>query len=83
MISEACGAGRRAAGSILPTFMFTGREVPIQRINMSISPAPDARRQPTSDENYQFVVLIRLPFPRGDFVDPPAVRDTPSCLSYF
>lgn len=58
-------------------------EVPIQRINMSISPAPDARRQPTSDENYQFVVLIRLPFPRGDFVDPPAVRDTPSCLSYF
>ena len=49
-------------------------EAPIQRINMSTSPAPDTRRQPRSDGNHQFVVLIRLPFPRGDFVDPPAVR---------
>lgn len=54
--------------------MFTW-EVPSQRIKMATSPTPDVQRQPTSDENYHFTVLIRLPFPRGDFVDPPAVGD--------
>lgn len=66
-----CAAG---VSSDFPTFMFTW-EVPSRRIKMPTSPTPDVQRQPTSDENYHFTVLIRLPFPRGDFVDPPAVRD--------
>ena len=64
-------------------FSDIGREAPSQRMNMSLYPLLDAQRQPQSDENHHFTVLIRLPFPRGDFVDPPAVCNTTSCLGYF
>ncbi|KAL4918618.1 hypothetical protein BDW62DRAFT_63972 [Aspergillus aurantiobrunneus] len=33
---------------------------------------------PTQSENTKFTVLIRLPFPRGDFVDPPPVDWNPA-----
>ncbi|MCJ1468936.1 hypothetical protein MMC07_007566 [Pseudocyphellaria aurata] len=40
---------------------------------MPISPASNAQRQSAKDESCHFTLFIRLPFPRGDFVDPPAV----------
>jgi hypothetical protein len=39
---------------------------------MAVSEAPDA----------SYTVFIRLPFPRGDFVDPPAVGNIPVALWY-
>ena len=33
----------------------------------------DLPQSPTEPENVHYTVFIRLPFPRGDFVDPPRV----------
>ncbi len=33
----------------------------------------DLPQSPTEAENVHYTVFIRLPFPRGDFVDPPNV----------
>lgn len=41
---------------------------------MPVLSVPDAQQQSPKDENCHFTLFIRLPFPRGDFVDPPAVR---------
>ena len=35
---------------------------------------------PSTTDNVHYTVLVRLPFPRGDFVDPPAVTQL-CCLS--
>lgn len=39
-------------------------------------------RSPPEGDNVHYTVLIRLPFPRGDFIDPPTVSrvlDAPEC----
>ena len=33
----------------------------------------DMPHSPTQPDNVHYTVFIRLPFPRGDFVDPPSV----------
>lgn len=33
----------------------------------------DLPQSPTEPDNVHYTVFIRLPFPRGDFVDPPSV----------
>ena len=33
----------------------------------------DLPQSPTEADNVHYTVFIRLPFPRGDFVDPPSV----------
>lgn len=33
----------------------------------------DQPQSPTEPDNVHYTVFIRLPFPRGDFVDPPSV----------
>lgn len=33
----------------------------------------DLPQSPTEPDNIHYTVFIRLPFPRGDFVDPPSV----------
>ena len=33
----------------------------------------DLPQSPTQPDNVHYTVFIRLPFPRGDFVDPPSV----------
>lgn len=40
-----------------------------------MAPAQDVipPQSPRNDDNVYYTVLIRLPFPRGDFVDPPEV----------
>ena len=43
----------------------------------------DQPQSPTEAENVHYTVFIRLPFPRGDFVDPPSVsfRFSRSCAN--
>lgn len=33
----------------------------------------DLQQSPTEPDDVHYIVFIRLPFPRGDFVDPPSV----------
>ena len=35
--------------------------------------SPDARAPKSQEQIPSFTVFVRLPFPRGDFVDPPPV----------
>jgi hypothetical protein len=45
----------------------------LQRRSNMASKDKEKEKQDTKEEDIQYVVYVRLPFNRGDFVDPPPV----------
>ena len=48
--------------------------------HMASSPKPKSLKTEDSEEDVKYTVFIRLPFSRGDFVDPPPVCKTARSL---
>ena len=58
----------------LPRIRSGGRHISLSSLYMAQHLDQDLQQSPTESENVHYTVFIRLPFPRGNFVDPPNVN---------